>query len=135
MAVLLMNSNFVITGYIMPFILFLSTWIMVSKQITCISASTETTVLMMAFLIKVLAFVIIGYYRMHKNFVKLFIVQFEAKQRQEELQFLMDQQDHGVMIMLANRKYNESRLVFQNTSAQTMIDQAYIAKSDYMDWE
>jgi hypothetical protein len=32
MAVLLVNSNFVVTGYIMPIILFMSTWYMVAKH-------------------------------------------------------------------------------------------------------
>ena len=87
MAVLLVNSNFVMTGYIMPFILFLSTWFMVSRQI---NDSGETTTLLMAFFTKILAFLLIGYYRMHKHFVQLFISQFESKRREEELQFMMD---------------------------------------------
>ena len=122
MAVLLVNSNFVMTGYIMPFILFLSTWFMVSKGM-----SSEDTVLLMAFFTKILAFLLIGYYRMHKHFVKLFISQFESKRREEELQFMMDQQDHGVMVMRANRKRSRSgllihRLVFNNKSAADIIN-------------
>jgi hypothetical protein len=45
----------------------------------------------MAFFAKILSFLIIGYYRMHKHFVELFILQFESKRREEELQFMMDQ--------------------------------------------
>ena len=122
MAVLLVNSNFVITGYIMPFILFLSTWFMVAKQFNAFSS--ETTMVLMAFFTKILAFLLIGYYRMHKDFVQLFISQFESKRREEELQFMMDQQDHGVMVLHANRKYSQSRLVFNNKSAAAMINQA-----------
>ena len=71
MAVLLVNSNFIVTGYVMPVILFVSTWFMVRRQTE--SWTNETTVLVMAVFIQVLAFLVIGYYRMHKHFVSLFI--------------------------------------------------------------
>ena len=46
MAVLLVNSNFIVTGYIMPVILFVSTWFMVRRQME--SWTNETMILVMA---------------------------------------------------------------------------------------
>ena len=97
MVVMLLNANFIVTGYILPAVMFICTWIMVGNHNR--SFFHRCTLVIMSILLKVVISLFIGNYRSTKRVVELFISQYANKKRKIELQTLVDEQEAGVIVV------------------------------------